>query len=78
MLKGPSTFRKGLSFAVAWLAWFVSGLLYASSAGPIKALVSNMPSETKMYFSGWLLVSSALLFYAIVFLIRGWLGRTGR
>lgn len=78
MLKDPSTFRKGLSFAVAWLAWFASGMLYASSEGPIKAFLSNMPSDTKIYFSAWLLVSTALLFYAVMFLLRGCLGRPGR
>lgn len=77
MLKDPSTFRKGLLLALAWFAWFASGAAYASANGPIKEFLSNMASDTKIYFAAWLLVSTAMLFYAIVLLIRGSVGQFG-
>ena len=74
MLKDPKRFRKGCLLAVVWLFWFFGGVLYASADGPIDAFLYNMPTNIQTYFGAWLLVSTTLLFFAIVLLIRGWFG----
>ena len=75
MLKEPSTFRKGLAFAIAWAAWLGGGAAYAMSQGPIASFLINLPPNLRVVFYIWLLVSMALLHQAV---FRIFLGITGR
>ena len=67
-------FGEVFGFVVAgkpWVAWFAAGALYASGHGDIRTYLNNLPQDTKLAFYAWLLVSTSLLYYAVLFLFRG-------
>lgn len=60
----------GPVLALLWLAWLGGGYLYASSQGPLQQTIKMLVGSQSLYFYGWFLVSTALLFGAIIFLFR--------
>jgi hypothetical protein len=78
VLKDPSIFIRGIGLAVAWLAWALGGAVYANMHSPFSAFFETMSQPTKALVYAWILVSTALLYFAIVFLIRGMTGRASR
>jgi hypothetical protein len=64
-----------LAFAAAWAAWLLGGATYAMSRGPIVSFLVNLPSNLRLIFYLWVLVSMALFHQAVS---RIFLGITGR
>jgi hypothetical protein len=74
-LKDPATFKKGATLTFVWLIWFFGGAIYAALTVGIPTFLNNIPADLKLLFLGWVLVSTILLYLAIVLLIRGMVGR---
>jgi hypothetical protein len=68
-------FRRGLVFLVAWLVWFGSGAAYAYAGHPGSFSLADTTPAFKIFFAIWLLVSTSLLFYAILTLGRSFASR---
>jgi hypothetical protein len=77
MLRDPSSFRKGLFFLAIWIAWVAVGLYYASTQGAIVEVMKAMATAKSPLFFGWVGGSTAWLFLALMFLMRGFAGRSG-
>jgi hypothetical protein len=78
MVKDPATLMRGLVLSAAWLAWFFAGLMYARMHGPVASVLSRMSQFEKVALAFWLLVSTLLLYYALVVTIRGLAGSSIR
>lgn len=70
-LKDPTTFKKGVALTFAWLAWIIGGATYAGTTVGIPTFLNNIPAGLKVLFIAWVLISTILLYFAIVLLIRG-------
>ena len=66
---------RGLLLGAAWLFWFLGGLAYVLSQGPIRSVLDGLSGPENAVLAVWLFVSTTLLFYAIVFIVRGIGGR---
>lgn len=71
MSNDSSTLKKGLLFAVAWLAWFFSGFLYAQASGNVREFILTLPPQGKVAAGLWAVVSIGLLFFASMYVLRG-------
>jgi hypothetical protein len=60
----------GPVFALLWLAWLAGGYFYASSKGPLQDTIKMLVDSESWLFYGWFLISTVLLFGAIIFLFR--------
>ena len=74
-LKDPATFKKGAALTFAWLAWFIGGAIYAGSTVGIPTFLNNIPADLNVLFIAWVLISTILLYLAIVLLVRGAIGQ---
>ena len=74
-LKGPAAFKKGAALTFVWLAWFIGGATYVGTTLGIPAFLNNIPADLKVLFVAWVLISTILLYLAMVLLIRGVIGR---
>lgn len=77
MLKDPLSFRNGLFFLAIWIAWVGVGVYYASTQGAIVEVMKAMAQAKSPLFFGLVGGSTAWLFLALVFLMRGFAGRPG-
>jgi hypothetical protein len=78
MLRDPSSFRKGLFFFAIWIAWVAVGIYYASTQGPLVANMKAMAQAKSPLFFGWIGGSTAWLFLALMFMLRGFADRGSR
>ena len=70
MSKQLSLFR-GIILSAVWFAWLLGGYVYAVGRGPIGVVVQELSRSQPMLRIGWAIISTALLYFSIVFVLRG-------